>query len=368
MSLARIERLQRALAASGFDAMALTPGSSLTYLTGLHFHLMERPTLLLISTGAQPALILAELEVGKARGAGLPLQLFPFGDNPALWGQPFEQSAQALGLQGKRIGVEAAKMRFLELRYLENAAPGARFEAADDALGSLRMQKDAEEVAAMRQAVQIAQNALLATLPSIHPGVTEREVASELYLQLLKAGSETEAPFMPIVASGPNSANPHAVPTERKLQPGDLLVIDWGARYAGYCSDLTRTFAIGKVDEELRRIAEITARANAAGRAASQPEIAAGEVDQAARAVIDAAGYGAQFFHRTGHGLGLEEHEPPYIFGENKLILAPGMTYTVEPGIYLEGKGGVRIEDNVVITASGRETLSDLPRELITLA
>jgi Xaa-Pro dipeptidase len=169
---------------------------------------------------------------------------------------------------------------------------------------------------------------------------------------------------MPIVAGGPNSANPHAVPTDRPLQDGDLLVIDWGARCNGYVSDLTRTFAIGEVEPELKHIANIVAQANAAGRAASRPEMRAGDVDRAARTVIESAGYGPQFFHRVGHGLGLEEHEPPYMFTENDLVLQPGMTYTVEPGIYLTGRAGVRIEDDVVITATGCETLSDLPRDL----
>ena len=367
MSTDRIDRLTKVMASSGFDAVALTPGSSLTYLTGLHFHLMERPTVLLVSTSAPPALILAELEVGKAKEGQIPLQTFPFGENPAHWSQAFDQAVKALKLDGKRIGVESAQMRFLELRFLEQAAPNAHFDQADEVLGGLRMKKDEEEIAAMRRAVQIAQEALTATLPMIKSGVTEREIAGELLLHLLRAGSETDVPFMPIVASGPNSANPHAVPTERAVQPGDLLVIDWGARFNGYCSDLTRTFAIGSVDPELEHIAELVNQANAAGRAASRPGVAAGEVDRAARAVIDAGGYGAAFFHRTGHGLGMEEHEPPYLFGENTLTLTPGMTFTVEPGIYLSGRGGVRIEDNMAITADGAETLSDMPRNLIQL-
>lgn len=367
MTTSRIDRLVQALPASGFDALALNPGPTLTYLTGMHFHLMERPTVLLLAPDRPPALVLPELEMAKARAAGFDLKTFAFGDNPKTWALAFEQAAAALALSGKRIGVEPARLRFLELRFIENAAPGAHLDSAEELLAGLRMQKDSAEVDAMRRAVQIAQQALLATLPMIKAGVTEKVIAAELFQQLLKAGSDSEMPFMPIVAGGPNSANPHAGPSDRPLRQGDLLVIDWGARYQGYCSDLTRTFAIGPVDPELQKIAEVVARANAAGRAASQPEVPAGSVDQAARSVIESAGYGPQFIHRTGHGLGLDEHEPPYIFGENSLVLLPGMTYTVEPGIYLAGRGGVRIEDNVVITASGSQSLSDLPRELITL-
>jgi Xaa-Pro dipeptidase len=217
----------------------------------------------------------------------------------------------------------------------------------------------------MREAVAIAQRALQASLPTIRAGVTERELAAELTLQLLRAGSQTDMPFSPIVASGPNSANPHAIPTGRALARGDLLVLDWGATYGGYVSDLTRTLAIGEIDAELKKIYAVVAEANAAGQAAARPGLPAGDVDRAARRVIEAAGYGEFFIHRTGHGIGMEGHEAPYIYAENKLILAPGMTFTIEPGIYLPGRGGVRIEDNIVITETGSESLSDWSRELI---
>jgi Xaa-Pro dipeptidase len=255
-------------------------------------------------------------------------------------------------------------MRVLELRLMEAGAPAARFESAEEAVAALRMSKDEGELSAMRKAVEIAQNALLATLPAVRAGVTEREIAAELTLQLLRHGSDPEMPFAPIVSGGPNSANPHASPSDRPLQRGDLLVIDWGAAYHGYFSDLTRTFAIGQPESELRRIAQLTLEANAAGRAACKPGVTAGEVDAAARQVIEAAGYGKWFFHRTGHGLGMEGHEDPYIRAGNPLVLKPGMTFTIEPGIYLTGRNGVRIEDNMVITESGAESLSDLPREL----
>jgi Xaa-Pro dipeptidase len=201
----------------------------------------------------------------------------------------------------------------------------------------------------------------------VRPGISERAIASELTLQLLRHGSDSEFPFAPIVSGGPNSANPHASPSERPLQTGDLLVIDWGAIYNGYISDLTRTFAIGQVDEEYRRIHEIVQQANGAGRQAGGPGVPCEVVDQAARRVIEQAGYGVYFTHRTGHGIGMEGHEHPYIRAGNTDALRPGMTYTVEPGIYLPGRNGVRIEDNMLVTEAGVETLSDLPRELITL-
>lgn len=367
MHAERFERLYRALSADGLEGIALNPGPTLTYLSGLGFHLMERPTVLLAAPGRPPALILPALEMTKARSAPVELQTFPYNDTPSTWPGAFRQAADALGLNGKTIGIEPARLRFLELSYLQEAMPEAKFVPAERVVNSLRMQKDAGEAAAMRRAVQIAQQALQATLPVIRPGVTERQIAAELVIQLLRAGTDPDLPFHPIVSGGPHSADPHASPSDRPLQNGDLLVIDWGAACQGYISDLTRTFAIGEVEPEFKHIADLVRLANASGRAASRPGIPAGRVDQAARKVIDDNGYGPYFFHRTGHGIGMEAHEPPYIFGENELVLAPGMAYTVEPGIYLPGRGGVRIEDNMIITEDGAETLSDLPRELIRL-
>ena len=185
---------------------------------------------------------------------------------------------------------------------------------------------------------------------------------------MLRLGSDADLPFAPIVASGPNAAQPHAWVTERKLQAGDLVIFDWGAASQGYASDLTRTFAVGEVDPEFRTVFEAVKAANAAARAAARPDVACASVDAAARQVIAAAGYGDFFTHRVGHGLGLEGHEMPSMHGENLLPLKPGMTFTIEPGIYLPDRGGVRIEDDVVITAEGCDSLSSYPREWQELA
>ncbi len=367
MSVPRVHSLLDALRAAKCSGVALNPGPTLEYLTGLPFHLMERPVVLLVNTAGKAVLVLPLLEKAKLEFSSLPLQAFTYSDNPSTWQSAFDQAASALELAGPNLGVEPNHLRVLELQFLQNAMPDVQFVSAEPILAGLRMQKDSTEVDAMRRAVKIAQDALLATLPFIQPGRTEKAVAAELVSNLLRLGSEPALPFFPIVSGGPNSANPHAVPGERELAPGDLLVIDWGAAYESYFSDLTRTFSIGPVEDEYRHIAALVLQANAAGRAAGKPGIPAGDVDRAARAVITSAGYGEFFTHRTGHGLGREGHEPPYMYAENTLILQPGMTYTVEPGIYLPGRGGVRIEDNIVVTDAGCITLSDLPRELIEL-
>ena len=364
MAYPRFDKLNASLQTSELDAVILNPGPTLTYLTGLHFHLMERPVVLLFAQDQDPALVLPELELQKVASLSYNLQVFAYPEQPSEWDKAFRGAVQALGLDGKRIGVEPRQLRLLEFNFMKTNAPEAAYPDGSEVLSALRLKKDQAEVETMRKAVQIAQSALEAIIPSIKIGMTERELSSELVTQLLKHGSEPELPFSPIVSGGPNSANPHASPTERKLQEGDLLVIDWGATHEGYISDLTRTFAVGDVDEEYQKIHQIVQDANAAGRAVAKPGARCADVDIAARDVIEQAGYGEYFTHRTGHGVGMEGHEEPYMRGDNEQLLESGMAFTVEPGIYLPGRNGVRVEDNVVVTESGADVLSTMPREI----
>jgi Xaa-Pro dipeptidase len=364
MTQSRFDKLNSSLQTSKLDAVILNPGPTLTHLSGLRFHLMERPVVLMLAKDQEPAIVLPELELQKIMSLPYKLQVFAYPENPAEWGNSFRRAAQSLDLDGKRIGVEPRQLRLLEFRYVKAGAPEADYPDASEILSSLRLRKDPTEVEAMRRAVKIAQNALEATIPLIKIGMTEKEISAELIVQLLKNGSDPELPFAPIVSSGPNAANPHASPSARQLQSGDLLVVDWGAAFDGYISDLTRTFTVGEVDEEYLNIHRIVQEANAAGRAAAMPGVPCANVDKAAREVIENSGYGVYFTHRTGHGIGMEGHEEPYMRGDNMQVLEPGMAFTVEPGIYLPNRNGVRIEDNVVITETGAEVLSDMPREI----
>ena len=364
MTTTRLTKLLEPLQTSGWDALTLNPSPSLTYLTGLHFHLSERPVVAIFTADHAPVIVLPELEMLKLTGLPYEITAFPYPENPAEWDGVFRRAVQSLRLDGKRIGVEPRAMRLLEFRHVKAGAPDADFPDASDVVSRLRVRKDADEIAAMRKAVKVAQSALEATLPLLKVGMSEKELAAELVVQLLRNGSQSEMPFAPIVSGGPNSANPHASPSERRLQPGDLLVVDWGACVDGYISDLTRTFAVREVEAEYRKIHQIVLEANAAGRAAAKPGVPCANVDKAAREVIEKAGYGLYFTHRTGHGIGMEGHEEPYMRGDNMQLLEPGMAFTVEPGIYLPGSNGVRIEDNVVITEDGAECLSYMLREL----
>ena len=365
--ITRQNQVIQALANADLHALVLNSGASLTYLTGLRFHLSERPVVTIFSPGNPVHLVLPELEQAKLLNLPYPVQAFPYGEDPQRWGESFRAALLAAGLESARIGVEPRQLRLLEYRLLALAARKADFISAENALARLRMIKDTSEIMAMRKAAQIAQNALAATLPHIRLAISEHDLASELTLQLLRAGSDSEIPFAPIVSAGPNSANPHASPSDRLLQAGDLLVLDFGAGYRGYISDITRTFALGEIDPEYAHIAQLVLEANTAARNLARPGLTAHAVDQAARSHITQAGYGPYFTHRTGHGIGMEGHEEPYIRQGNDLVLQAGMAFTIEPGIYLTGRNGVRIEDDVVITSDGLDSLTDFPREVIHL-
>jgi Xaa-Pro dipeptidase len=359
----RQNNLNALLAKANLDCLILNPGPSLVYFTGLHFHLSERPVVVFLSPGSAPAIVLPELELEKLKYLPFDMHSFTYGEDPLEWSKAFRGATSTIK-RDKKIGTEPGRLRLLEFQLVSTEVPNVEFVSAEEAISNLRMYKDESELSLMRKAVDVAQLALTNTLPIVKIGLTEREFASELSLQLLRAGCDPELPFAPIVSSGPNGANPHATPSDRKLSEGDLLVIDWGASYHGYFSDITRTFAIGNIDPELIKISKIVLEANEAGRFAAAPGIPAENVDQATRKVIESYGYGKYFTHRTGHGLGMEAHESPYIRSGNLEILEPGMTFTVEPGIYLPGKNGVRIEDDVVITSSSADSLTNFPREV----
>lgn len=363
----RQNTLSAALEQFNLSALALNPGPSLPYFSGLGFHMSERPVVIFFSPGKAPIIVLPELEAPKLQNISYEIQAFTYGENPSTWEEAFKAAFKAGGFEKGDIGIEPRALRVLELDLLQKAAPKANFVTGEMCVANLRMQKDENEIAAMRKAVNIAQSALRSTFPYIKVGRTEKEIASELTMHLLRHGSDPHLPFSPIVSGGPNSANPHASPTDRPLETGDLLIIDWGANVEGYYSDITRTIALGAVDDELMKITEVVKQANDAGQSSAGPGVAASDIDNATRKVIEDAGYGEFFTHRTGHGLGLEGHEEPYIRSDNDQKMEVGMTFTIEPGIYLPDRGGVRIEDDVVITEDGIVSLSDLQRELITI-
>lgn len=366
MNSERLERLTDQIVAHGFDGLALVPGPNLTYISGIHTHMSERPIVLFIPADDDPAIIIPNLEAMKARDAGIPEdRIFAWNDAEGYHGA-FQQACAHLELADYMLGVEALYMRVLELQLLQRYAPGLQIAHAEPPLSALRSVKDAAEIAAMEKAISVAEKALKRIIPRIKVGLNERQIAAMLTQELLSSGADSIA-FGPIVSSGPNSASPHATPGDRTIRNGDLLVVDWGVYVDGYPSDITRTLAVGPIDDELRHIYDVVLAANEAARQAVRPGVTGQQIDQVAREVIEDSGYGEFFIHRTGHGLGLEVHEAPDMSPINTAPIAPGNVFTIEPGIYLPGRGGVRIEDNIVATADGGRTMTTFTRELITV-
>jgi Xaa-Pro aminopeptidase len=367
----RRSRLTALLRQHDLHGAALVPGAGLRYLTGLRYHAFERLVLLLLpADDSPPALVLPAMEHDATRAlldaqpaAGPALRLFPWSDGEGPSAALQRAVAQTF-VPGARVAVEHLLMRVMELRALEAALPGVQTVDLLPLLASLRMVKDESELAAMTEAVRMIETALHAIIAQIAPGVTERELALRWKNEIMATGAEGES-FGCIVASGPNSANPHHHNGERPFQAGDLILLDGGAVHQGYASDITRVVALGEPDPQARRIYDLVLAANAAGRAAVRPGVTGEAIDQAARQVIAEAGYGAYFIHRTGHGLGLDTHEPPDIVAGSSLPLPAGATFTIEPGIYVPGLGGVRIEDDMLVTAEGGRSLTSYTRELL---
>jgi Xaa-Pro dipeptidase len=357
---ARLEKLRRAVQSSNYAAIALVPGPTLTYLTGVSYHLSERPLVAFFPAEGDPVMIIPALELPKiADVAPFPIRFFSYTDSEG-YHPAFEQACKALHLEGKRVGVEGLKMRVLEGQTIQRYAVGSTVLASDETIISLRLHKEADEIAAMRQAIRVSEKALEEMLAKVRIGMTERQITNMLLNTMAEFGSGGNA-FDPIVLTGANSAQPHGVPGDSIVREGDLLLFDFGTTHEGYPADITRTFAVGNVSDELRKIYDVVLAANEAGIRAIRPGVAAQDVDRAARQVVIDAGYGSYFIHRTG---GLDIHEAPNIVEGNAQILEPSMTFTIEPGIYIPGKGGVRIEDNVVVTDTGVDVLTTYPKQL----
>lgn len=359
----RLSIVQDKMNDAPFDILALVPGPNFYYVTGAALHASERLNLLLLPKDGAPVALSPSLEAPYLRHLALTLYEWRDEDGPQ---EALQTMINELGIQQATIGVEFGVMRFGEGEQLRQAAAGSRFVAADPFMAVLRTCKDKNELNAIRHAIEVTERGLERTIKEIRVGQSEREIASMLTINLLREGADSMA-FAPLVVSGPRSAEPHAGASNRAIQPGDVMIIDCGATVNHYSGDITRCVAIEPVPKEIEFIYELCLAANQAGRAIVKPGVTGNEVDEAARTVIDEGDFGEFFIHRTGHGLGLEIHEAPYMVAGNHEPLQVGNLFTVEPGIYLPNFGGVRIEDNIVVTETGYETLTTFPRELIRI-
>ncbi|MGY1623029.1 M24 family metallopeptidase [Geodermatophilus sp. SYSU D00965] len=366
----RVHTAREVAAELGIDLLVLTPGSDLRYLCGYHAHAMERLTALVVPRRAEPFLVVPRLEApmvdaGPAGGLGLEVLAWDETDDPfALLARTV---TARLGAAPARVAVGARTWAEHALG-VQRALPGAALELAAPVVDRLRMVKTPAEVAELAAAGAAIDRVHARMGEWLRVGRTEAEVGADIAAAILAEG-HVGVDFT-IVGSGPNGASPHHELSDRVVADGDLVVVDIGGETAtGYRSDCTRTYAVGRAPgAEVAEWYGVLQQAQAAATAAVRPGVTAEQVDAAARDVIAAAGWGEHFIHRTGHGIGLDTHEAPYIVAGNDLPLVPGMAFSVEPGIYLAGRCGARIEDIVVCTEDGVTTLNEGPRDLVTLA
>jgi Xaa-Pro aminopeptidase len=358
------ERRSRAVTAAadaGLAGLLVTPGPDLAYLTGHEPPPLERLTLLILVAGRDPVMVVPTLERPSAEAApGIAaVELADWRDGE----DPYQVTARIL--RAGRYAV-SDRMWASHLLALGRATADCLFVASGRVLPLLRAKKDDDEIARLRSAAEGADATLAEVVGLRFEGRRELDLAADLDRLLRQHGHE-RVDFT-TVASGPNGASPHHGAGERVLERGDAVVMDFGGVADGYCSDITRTVFVGEPTDEQRRVYETVRAAQQAAFEAIRPGIAAQEVDRAARTVISDAGYGDLFVHRTGHGIGLEVHEPPYIVEGEETPLEQGMTFSDEPGIYLPGRFGVRIEDQVVVTGEGAERLNRATHDLSIVA
>jgi Xaa-Pro aminopeptidase len=358
----RLRRAAEQAERTGDAAIVVAPGPDLVYLAGYDPPPLERLTALVVRPHHGPVMVVPKLERPRAEdaGAGAVVELVDWPDG----GDPYETIASLLPESDARVAV-SDRLWALHLLGIQCAVPRAIFGSAAAALGPLRAVKDDAEVELLRFVAEAADRAFDRIVQEPFAGRREVDVARDLATLLMDEGHE-EALFT-IVGSGPNGASPHHEPTERVIQPGEAVVMDFGGRRRGYSSDITRTVFVGDVDGETQAVYDVVRRAQRAAFEAAAPGVTGEEVDRAARDVIAEAGYGERFIHRTGHGIGLEEHEDPYLVVGNQTPLERGNAFSIEPGIYLPERLGVRIEDIVVVADDGARSLNQATRDPVVV-
>jgi Xaa-Pro dipeptidase len=350
--------VQAAMESAALDALLVAAPANVAYVCGFHANPHERLITLIVPREGELRLVCPSLEEAAARTAlDGRAQLHVWRDDEG----PADALAHALAGVGRHVGIEKRYLSVANAELAAQAAPAASFAACDEVLARLRVVKSEDELERLRRAAGIVDRVVAQLAAAAAPGVTEAELAADCAQRLRAEGGDSLA-FEPLILTGPRSALPHGQSGATRLVEGDLLIVDIGVTVDGYAADITRTFVVAaEPDERQREIFAIVRAAERAGIESARAGAPALEVDAAARGLIEEAGYGPHFIHRTGHGLGLEVHEPPYLTATNEQTLEPGMVATVEPGIYLEGWGGVRIEDDIVIREGAAELLTAAP-------
>jgi len=360
----RKERLIALMKEKKVKALVMSPSMNMLYITGFNTFPGERLLVSVLDVSGEVVFVIPKMYEQEVREKGVFDRIITWDDSQDP-GKILKTLSEEKGYADRTIAVEDT-MWFIAFDKIYQTFKDARFIKASGIVGELRKYKTADEADKMRKSSELADKALSRTIPLIRPGMKETEVRDILEAELKLQGL-SEPSFETIIGSGPNSALPHYTAGERILQPGDSIVIDFGGIYQGYCSDMTRTIVLGKATQEYREVYETVKEGQRKAVEAVKPGMKASDIDAAARNYIAEKGYGDYFIHRTGHGIGLEVHEEPYISNMSDTILQPGMVFSIEPGVYLPGKFGVRIEDLVMVTETGAEVLNKYTKELIEI-
>jgi Xaa-Pro aminopeptidase len=356
----RLDRLITALANGNLDCVALVPGAGFYYLTGVQLHLMERPTMLFVGRDHALHAIIPSLEKTRWQAEMPDVETEYWCDSDGF-DAAFARVADKTGF--RKLGVEGQRMRVFESDALRRYFGADAVIDAQQLIAGIRMLKDEAETALQRKAISISEEALAATLEKVQSGMTERKIQQMLQISMLEHGADGFG-FEPIVLTGAMTADPHGVSShERQLTPGDPILIDFGALYGGYSADITRTVFCRHARSEHREIHAVVQAANTRGREIAGPAITAHELDTAVTDILRRSPFPELIVHKTGHGLGLDIHEGPHLMEGNHTQLLPRMTCTIEPGLYRTGDIGVRIEDDVLITADGCISLTEFSRD-----
>lgn len=360
--LKKVNEIQHFLQEQQVDAAFITTPDNVFYLSGFASEPHERLLGVMVFKEAEPFVICPLMEVPDVKAVGWSYEVVGHEDTEDAW-EVVLSTVKKREVPLNSIAIEKSHLTVERLERMDEIFDKVQFTNLDDQLNRMRVIKDEEELNNLRKAAELADYAVEVGCREIAEGKTELEILMAIEFEMKKKGVQKMA-FDTMVLSGPKTASPHGIPGDRKVQKGDFILFDLGVVYNGYCSDITRTVAFGEPSDEQRKIYETVKLAEQTAVDKVRPGIQAKELDKAARDVISDAGYGEYFTHRLGHGLGISVHEYPSVTGTNDLVLEEGMVFTIEPGIYNPDVTGVRIEDDVVVTADGVEVLTKFPKEL----
>ncbi|MBE1554397.1 M24 family metallopeptidase [Sporosarcina limicola] len=363
--MGKIKEIQQFLQKENIDAAFITTPDNVFYVSGFHSNPHERLLGVMVFKDAEPFIICPFMEVPDVKAAGWSFEAAGHEDTEDAWDVVMDAVRKRSALPTS-IAIEKSHLTVERLERMGQLFTGTEFFRLDEQLNNMRNIKSEDELVNLRKAAELADYAIEVGCREIAEGKTELEVLMAIEFEMKKKGAEKMS-FDTMVLSGLKTASPHGTPGDRKIQQGDFILFDLGVVYNGYCSDMTRTVAFGEPTAEMREIYETVREAEQAAVDLVRPGVRAMDIDKAARDVIDAAGYGDYFTHRIGHGLGISVHEFPSMTGTNELVIEEGMVFTIEPGIYHPEITGVRIEDDVVVTADGVEVLTKFPKELLII-